>query len=141
MAKNKKQSELNTDECTGCKTSIVSLGKVTTCSDISKSKSSVDPSPSPINIETNSPIDCNVLLIGLCYNKSVIKQMEQKKLTSILECTDMEGKPLEQSVVRDTWRCHEIGKTYHGAVITTCNILEDRMREEMNSTNINANCC
>ena len=71
----------------------------------------------------------------------MIEQKEKLNLTSISECTDTEGKSLEQSVVRDTWRCHEIGKTYAGTVITTCNILEDRMREETNGTNINANCC
>ena len=81
-----------------------------------------------------------VLMIGLSYNRSIVKQMKDKQLPSMAKCTDDKGKPLESSVMRDTWRCYKVEECFHNTILHTCNILQDGMRNMDSSTNLNCSC-
>ena len=82
----------------------------------------------------------NVLLIGLSFNRSIMDQMKSNGLQSLTDCKDNKGKALEQSVLRDTWRCSQIEAQFPKSKVYTCSILQDSIREIDDSTNLNCSC-
>ena len=112
------------------------------CGNDLDSKSNDELSTMPI-LEAQKPIQCSpskILLIGLSFNRSIMNQMKEKKFESLVQCTDMKGKPLEQSVLRDTWRCSQIEEQYAKSNVYTCNILQDSIRDIDDNTNMNTSC-
>ena len=59
-------------------------------------------------VEDSSPSQSWVLLIGIHFNWSLISQFIDKNLTCLSHCVDVQGKIIEQNVLRDTWRCNGI---------------------------------
>ena len=82
----------------------------------------------------------NILLIGMTFNRAIVKQMSDQNLTSLCEIVDKKGKKLEQSIIRDTWRCNEIKKQFSNVTVHTCSILSDDMRHINDKTNLNYSC-
>ena len=95
----------------------------TKLNDNSHSKSQVDE-------YTNDIPKLNILLIGLSYNRDIVKQFENNgDIHHISECIDVEtGKQIEAAVARDTYRSYVMSKMYEMVKIYTVNKCEDKVR-------------
>ena len=84
----------------------------------------------------------NILLIGMSYNRSIIDQLfNDPSISNISECTDQNGRIIDQCVARDTYRCYILEATYPNVKIYTVNRCTDIVRLVDNDTdpyNINS---
>ena len=72
---------------------------------------------------------CNVLLIGLSYNRSIVEQYEKDDtITNISMCLDQKGRQIETSVARDTFCCYIIAKSFPHVKIFTVNKCTNAIR-------------
>ena len=89
-----------------------------------------------------SPEYNNILLIGISYNRSIIEQLTtDPSISNISQCTDINGRVIDQCVARDTYRCYVLEATYPNTNIYTVNRCSDIMRLVDNETdpyNINS---
>ena len=111
----------------------------------------LDTKPSPLNKHNKQDVDAysldskifNILLIGISYNNFVRDQLvEDNDINHISMCVDLSGRPIEQSVARDTYRCFVLESSYPDVKVFTVNKCEDHMRicdNDTNPTNVNSN--
>ena len=80
-------------------------------------------SNSKLNDYTISNPKVDVLLIGMSYNRDIVKQYEgDDRVGHISDCIDSQtGKKFDPAVARDTYRCYVMSKMYQQIVIYTVN--------------------
>ena len=96
----------------------------------------------PMNIihDTIIPEMTSVLLIGIHYDRDIIKEMKDRNLDNMSLCPGNTDRKLDKSVIRDTWRCNQIEELYAPYVkVHTCTVLDNELRQSDATTNIN--CC
>ena len=93
------------------------------------------------NYTTIIPI-CNILLVGLSYNRSIMEQfVNDDSFTNISMCVDDKGRQIETSVARDTYRCMMLEKAYSNVKVFTVNKCTDALRACENETDLNNISC
>ena len=76
-----------------------------------------------------SPELTNILLIGISYNRTIVEQFTNDRcISNISQCTDVNGRVIDQCVARDTFRCYVLEATYPNTNIFTVNRCSDIMR-------------
>ena len=103
-------------------------------------------SNSKLNHYTISIPKLDILLIGMSYNRDIVKQYQNDdKLLHIADCIDSQtGKKIDPAVARDTYRCHVFKEMFKTSEIYTVNKCEDKLRScnnEEDQFNISYNVC
>ena len=81
---------------------------------------------------------CNILLIGLSYNRHLINQLlSDPNINHITQCVDVNGRSIDQCVARDTFRCFVLENMYPHLNIFTVNRCTDLVRSVDDDSNAN----
>ena len=113
--------------------------------DNSKNDHAVHVDSNSNNVDNSSDYNeneyCNILLIGIGFNRKLLSQLVSKsgEQINISTCTDENGIRISEAVARDMFRAAMIEEDYYHKVFTVhkCN---DHMRNEANENDTNLTC-